>query len=132
MMNAEHGLRERIAERVGDARADEERAGKPRTARLRNRIEIARRDARASENVLRERQDAANVIARCEFGHDAAERLVERRLRMQRVGDEAALGVVQRDTGLVAGRLDAQYAHGAATITALACDDAALLYLQIT
>jgi hypothetical protein len=50
---------------------------------------------------------------------------------VERVGDEPALGVVERDAGLVARRLDAEHAHGAATIDVLARGSPSLLYLTI-
>ena len=52
----------------------------------------------------------------------------------QRLDDDRgqpALGDVERNARLVALRLDAEYAHGAATITALACRTRPLLYLSI-
>ena len=56
---------------------------------------------------------APHVIARRELRDDAAERPVHGHLRMQRVGEQPALGVVERDSGFVAGSLDAQHAHAA-------------------
>ena len=48
---------------------------------------------------------------RQELGHDPAVGLVHRHLRMQRMREQPADGVVERDSGLVAGRFDAEHAH---------------------
>ncbi len=56
-----------------------------------------------------QRHHAPDVVARGELGHHAAVRLVHRHLRMQRVGQQAASAVVEREAGLVAGGFDAEY-----------------------
>src|SRR5439155_5896120 len=101
----------RVAERARNARADEQRAGEPRPLRVRDAIEVAKRQSRLSEDRLRERHDASNMIARRELGDNAAVGLVHRDLRMQCVRKQAALGVVNRDTRFVTGSLEAENAH---------------------
>src|SRR5689334_22446758 len=112
VMDAEHRLAEREAERIRDARADQKRSRESRPARVRDRVDVAHVEAGTFEHVLHERQHPTDVIARGEFGDDATERFMERGLRMQRIGEKTALGVVERDAGFVARRLDAENAYG--------------------
>ena len=51
----------------------------------------------------------AHVIARGEFGDNAAILIMQRDLRVQSMREQAALGVIQRDAGFVTGRFNAQY-----------------------
>src|SRR5690606_9460948 len=92
-------------------RADEQRTGKPGAFGPRDGVEIAARDACLRQHLLDERQHAADVIARREFGYDAAVALVQLDLRMKRLREQAAFGAVQRGAGLVAGGFDAQDLH---------------------
>ena len=52
------------------------------------------------------------MVARGEFGHNAAVSLVQIDLGMQGVGEQAALAVVDGDAGFIAGGFDAEDAHG--------------------
>jgi hypothetical protein len=58
-----------------------------------------------------QRKKSPNVIARSELRHYTAVRIVQRYLRMQRVGEQAAAAVVDGHPGFVAGGLDAQDEH---------------------
>ena len=112
VMNADHRLAEREAERARYARADQERAGEPGPAGVGDAVEIGELRARIGQDALRERHDAPDVVARGELGHDAAVDRVHRHLRMERVGEQAAVRVVHGEAGLVAGGFDADDEHG--------------------
>ena len=112
MVNADDGLAERARERARHARSDEQRAGKARALRVGNAIEIVQSQVRLRKNPLGERHDAPNVIARREFGHDAAVRLMHRDLRMERMRQQTARAVVHGNAGFVAGSLEAEDTHG--------------------
>ena len=59
-------------------------------------------------HLFEQRQRAPDVIARRQFRHDAAVLAMHRDLRMQRVRKQAALRVVEREAGFVAGAFDAE------------------------
>ena len=100
------------AERSRHARTDQQRAREPRPLRVRDAVEIGERETRFSERSLGQRYNALHVIARRELRHDTAIRRVHRHLRVQRVRNETALGVVNSDAGLIAGGLKAEDTHG--------------------
>ncbi len=52
------------------------------------------------------------MVARGEFGNNAAVIAVHGHLRMQGMREQAALHIVERNTGFVAGGFDAQDQHG--------------------
>src|SRR5262249_1782806 len=74
---------------------------------------------RFGEHALGKRDDTTDVIAGGELGNDAAVRLVHFRLRMKRVREQAALGVVNRKPGLVARGLDAEGKHALGPASAM-------------
>jgi hypothetical protein len=112
MMDADSRLAERVAERTGDARADQQRAGQPGALRVRDRVDVAELETGFGQHALDQRHQSPDVIARCELGHDTAELGVHRHLGMQRVRQQAGFRVVDGNAGLVAGSLDAEDAHG--------------------
>ena len=80
VVHADDRLVQREAERIREARADEERAGEPRALRVGDRVDIAHADAGVGEHLRHERQHALDVLARGELRHDAAVRAVQRDL----------------------------------------------------
>ncbi len=109
MMHAQRRDAQREAQPVGDARADQQRAGKPRTLRIGDAVEVGKRSAGLAQHRLGQRHHPTDVVARRELGHDAAVGFVHRHLRMQRMREQAANAVVQRQPGLVAGGFYAEY-----------------------
>src|SRR5262249_35845098 len=99
-------------ETVRNACADQQRAGEPRTLRVRDRVDVGLRGARALEYVLEQWQRPADVVARRQLRYDAAVFAVHRDLRVQRMGEQAALGIVEREAGFVAGAFYAENEHG--------------------
>lgn len=77
-----------------------------------DRVDVVAMRAALGHHFVEQRQRAANVVARCELGHDAAVFAVHRDLRMERVCEQAALRVVEREAGFVAGAFDAENEHG--------------------
>ena len=67
--------------------------------------------ARIGQAGVDQRPQAPNVVAAGQLGHDPAVLGVHRDLAEQAMREQPAPGVVDRHTGFVAGRLDAQYAH---------------------
>ena len=64
--------------------------------------------ARLLQDLPGQRQHAPDVVARSQFRHHAAVFGVHRHLGMQGVGEQAALGMVQRNAGFVAGGFDSE------------------------
>ena len=116
VMHADHRHAEPVSEPGGDARADEQRARKPRPFGVRDRVHLIESRTRVGEHAPHERQRAADVIARGELRHDAAVFGVQRGLRVNFVREQAARAVVQRDACLIAGGFDSQHQHGAASV----------------
>ena len=63
------------------------------------------------EHLPGQRQHAADMVARGQFGHHATVIGMQRGLRMQGVGQKAARAVVERDASFVAGGFDPQNQH---------------------
>ncbi|ABA52958.1 hypothetical protein BURPS1710b_A0840 [Burkholderia pseudomallei 1710b] len=111
VVDADGRLVPRERERVRDARADEQRAREAGPLRERDRVDVVAARAACGEHLFEQRQRAANVVARRELGNDTAVFAVHRDLRVKRVREQAALGVVEREAGFVAGAFDAENEH---------------------
>ena len=94
VMDAERGNAERERERIGDAGADEERAGQPRPLGVGDGVDVREPGPRLAHHLADQRQHAPDVIARGEFGYHPAVFAVHRDLRMQRMCEQAALAVI--------------------------------------
>ena len=68
-------------------------------------------DACLRQRMLEQRDRAPDMVARRQFRHHAAVLLVHRHLRVQGVGQQAALRVVEREAGFVTGGFDAKNNH---------------------
>ena len=112
MVNADHRFSKRVPKRARNPRTDQQRPRESRPLRVRDAVEIGEREAGFCKRSLGQRDNALHMIARRELRHDTAVRLVHGHLRVQRVGNETALGVVNGDAGLIAGSLKAEDAHG--------------------
>ena len=132
MMDADDGFPQRAAERGSDARADEQRSGEARPLRIRDPVERGERDARLGEHLLRERNHAPHVVARRKLRHDSAVDTVHRDLRMQRVREEPALAIVEREAGFVARGFDAEYEHVVGWFARLEADCYTIRLLPVT
>ena len=113
VMDADGGFAQGKAERVGDARAHQQRAGEARALCERDPVEIRERAAGLGEHPFGQRHDAADVVARRELGDHAAVGVVHGHLRVERVCEQPPGAVVDGEPGLVAGSFDAQDLHGA-------------------
>jgi hypothetical protein len=89
VMDADHRLAEREAQRARDARADQKRSGEAGTAGVGDAVRSADATPGVGQHALRERHHAPDVIARSELGHDAAVDRVHRHLRVQRMREQA-------------------------------------------
>ena len=65
-------------------------------------------DRRTREHLFEQGNRAPDVVARGQLGYDAAVFFMHRHLRMQCVRQQAALGIVEREAGFVAGGFDAE------------------------
>jgi hypothetical protein len=68
--------------------------------------------------LVKQWQHPANVIARGQLGHHAAERPVHVDLRVQRVRQQARVALVECNTGFVAGRFDSEDQQGGGRVSA--------------
>ena len=95
------------------ARADQQGAGQAGPLGEGDRVDVRQCQAGVLQCLAGEGQHSPDVIARGQFRHHAAEAFVHRDLRMQALGEQAALGAIERDPGFVAGGFDSQNNHAA-------------------
>jgi hypothetical protein len=76
-----------------------------------NCIDFTARGAGPLQYFFEQRQGTPDMVARREFRYHAAILPVHRNLRMQGVRQQAALRVVERESGFVAGAFDAENEH---------------------
>jgi N6-L-threonylcarbamoyladenine synthase len=112
VVHAQHRLVERQPLAARDRRADEQGARQARTLRVRDGIDVGRRDIRSLQRLLQQGDRAADMVARGQFRHHAAIFLVHRHLRVQRMRQQAPACVIQGQAGFVTGRFDAENDHG--------------------
>ncbi len=106
-------LAERERESVRDAGAAEQRAREGRGPWVkRDGIDIGKRNVRLREDLLEQRQGPADMVARCKLGHYAAVLAMHGDLRMERMREQSALRVVERETGFIAGAFETEDEHG--------------------
>ena len=113
MVDAQRRNAQSKGERIGHAGADQQRPGQPRPLGIGKGIEVIEPGTSLAHYLADQRQHAPDVVTRSQFGHHAAILLVHRNLCMQGVREQAALTVIQRDAGFVAGGFYAQDQHGA-------------------
>ena len=101
-----------VAQRARDAGADEQRARQSRSLRVSDAVQIRELEVSLGQRFLHEGHDSPHVIARRQLRDDAAVGFVHGDLRMERMRQQPALGVVDRDPGLVAGSFQSEHAHG--------------------
>ena len=86
-------------------------AHKPGPGGIGHAIEIVELPAGLGQHAFEERQKTTAVVPAGELRHHAAIGGVEVNLAMERVGDESAFRIEERETRLVAGAFDAKHAH---------------------
>ncbi len=111
VMHADRGHAQRERQRIGDACAHQQCARESRSLRVGNTVEIGKDVTRLRQHRFGQRHDAANMVSRRKFRHHSAVGIVHRDLRMQRVREQAARAVVQREARFVAGRFDTEDEH---------------------
>jgi hypothetical protein len=112
VVQSDRGHSEGVGEPVRRARAHEQCAGKPGPFRIGDRANVGDGEPGTREDLASERQETTDMVPRGELWHDPAVLGVHGRLGMERVREEPAIGVVQRDAGLVTRGFDAQDDHG--------------------
>ena len=113
MVYAQRRYAQREGERIGDAGADQERTGEARPLGVGDGVELGELRPGLAHHPADQRQHAPDMVARGEFRDHAPVFLVHRDLGVQRVRQQAALAVIQRDAGFVAGGFYAQDQHAA-------------------
>jgi hypothetical protein len=115
VVNAQRRPPERGSQGARHPGAHEQCTGQPRAACERNHIDLAQFAARRRKNLLRQGQQAPDVVARGQLGHDAAEPPVHVDLAVQSLRAQPRrlhrVEAHQRHAGLVARRLDAENVH---------------------
>ena len=96
------------AKRGGNAGTDQQRAGQSRPFGVGDGLDVVQGAAGLLQDLPGQRQYAPDVIARSEFRHHPAIFGVHRHLRVQRMGEQAALGMVQSNAGFIAGGFDSE------------------------
>ena len=107
VVDPEHRLVQRQRQAAGHRGADQQRTGQARSLRVGDRIDGIRLQTGFGKHLLQQRNGAPDVIARGQFRHHAAIRLVHGDLGMQRMRPQTELRVVQRNAGFVARGFDA-------------------------
>ena len=108
MMYRHHRFAQRKRQRVGIAGTGQQRTAQAGALGEGDGIDVAVADTGFFQTGLGKRHQAADVVATGQLRHHAAVFGVHGHLGVQLVADQAACGVVQRDTGFVAGRFDAE------------------------
>ena len=106
VVHAQHRLAQRRGQRAGHARAHQQRPGQTWAACIGHHIDVGQSGARFGQDLARERQHAADVVAAGQLGHHTAIGLVHVDLAVKRVRQQArqglARGLHQSHAGLVA------------------------------
>ena len=100
-----------VGARGGPGRADQQRTGQSRALRERDRIDFRQRYVAFLQHLLQQRNRASHMVARGQLGHDTTILFMHGDLRVQRMRKQAALAVIQREAGFVAGGFDAEDDH---------------------
>lgn len=108
MMDRKRRNPQRKCEGRPDARTDEQRPSQPGSGRVGNRVQVADRKSGLIERLADQRDQAHDMIARCQFGHDTAIGSVHVHLTVERLTEQAGAHPEDGHPRLVAGRLDAQ------------------------
>ena len=119
MVDADDRHLEREAQRGGNAGADQQRPGQPRPFGIGDGLDIVQGAAGLLQDLPGQRQHAPDVVARGEFRHHPAVFGVHRHLGVQRMGEQAALRMVQSNAGFIAGGFDSEDEHKPAIIAVL-------------
>lgn len=101
------------SQRLSAGRSHQQRADQARACRVSQCVDIAGLLAGLIQHLADQRQHALDVIARGQFRHDAAVDAMQVDLAEQGVSQQAALTVIERDAGFIAGGFQSQYEHGA-------------------
>ena len=111
VMDAQHRLVDGQAQAASDGGTDQQRAGQARTLRVGDGVDLGQGDAGLRQGLFQQRDGAADMVARRQFGHYAAILLVHGDLRIEGVRQQAALRVIQGQAGFVTGGFDAKNNH---------------------
>jgi hypothetical protein len=112
MMNAEGGHIPGIGETARQARSGEQRSDEARPCGIGDPADITRGAARVLQRALNQRQQAPDVIARCEFRHHATVRAMQLHLAVELVRQQAGARIQHRGSALVTGGFEGEYAQG--------------------
>ena len=94
---------------LGAGGADQQRTNQPGAGGVGDGLDLLAAGAGLIQHLADQRQHAFDVVARSELRHNATIDAMQIDLTEQRVGQQAALAVVERDAGLVAGGFQAQH-----------------------
>ncbi len=106
VVDAQHRNVQAEGQRVGHAGAHQQRAAQARALGVGDGVEVGQGLAGFGQAGLGQRNGAADVVAAGQLRHHAAVFGVHGHLGVQLVGQQAAVCVVQRDSGFVAGRFN--------------------------
>jgi hypothetical protein len=95
-----------------DAGANQQGTCQSGTRGISYRIEFGQCCLRLRQYLAGQRQHPADVVAGRQFRNHAAVLCVQGDLGMQGMGQQAAVRVIERNAGFVAGGFDAEYEHG--------------------
>ncbi len=103
MVDGNDGFVQGKRQGVGVARTRQQRTAQARSLGVGDGIDVVIGNARFLQTALRQRHDAADMVAAGKFGNNAAVFGVHRHLGVKMVRQQAAFGVVKRYARFVAG-----------------------------
>ena len=112
VMHAHQRFAQCKRQRIRHGSADQQRTGQPWAFCIGDCVDVRACSASLAEHFFQQRNHAADVVTRGQFGHHAAVFAVHGDLRIERMRAQAGIGVVQGDAGFVTGGFDAEDQHG--------------------
>ncbi len=103
-------------QRTGKATTDQQRPEQARPRGIGHAVDTPGLQPRLAQHLPHQRQQLPDVIARGEFRHHAAVLGMHRDLAVEHVRQQAAVRIVDRDPGFIAGCFYSEHAHLAAMI----------------
>ena len=94
-----------------DGGARQQRADQTGPGGIGDAVEVIHTETGHSQHFVRQRQQVADMVTRCQFGYDAAVLGVDSNLAMQHMRQQAALAVVDSESGFITGAFYAQNYH---------------------
>ncbi len=111
MMDADGRHVQRPRQAAAESRPDQQRPDQPRPRGVGDTVDLVEPGTRLGQGAADQGNQVPDVIPGGKLGHHSPVFGMERRLGAQGMGEQPAVGVVQGDSRLIAGGLDAEHFH---------------------